>query len=92
MVFLLDGKSLETFGTRIFFLRFLKSKGLYGFFYGFLFVFNEAVTCTFSVLPLSLYKSTVYCIRGYPRACKQIFTMIKKEKILKQNFLNSAIY
>ncbi len=34
------GKSLETFCLRIFFLRYLKSLGLYGFFYGFLVVLN----------------------------------------------------
>jgi hypothetical protein len=45
---------------------------------GFLVVFNEAVTCTFSVFPLPSYKSTVYWLRGYPRARKLNFTMIKK--------------
>jgi len=33
-------KSLETFGSRIFFLRCLKSIGWYGFSYGFLAVLN----------------------------------------------------
>ncbi len=44
MDFLLEitkiGKSLETFGSRIDFLRFLKSIGWYGFPYGFLVVLN----------------------------------------------------
>jgi hypothetical protein len=34
------GKSLETFGSQIYFLRFLNPKGWYGFFYEFLVVFN----------------------------------------------------
>jgi hypothetical protein len=85
MDFLLDGKRLKAFGTMIF-LAIFKIQRLVWIFYGFLVDFNESVTCTFSLFPLPSYKSTVYCIRGYPRACKQNFTMIKKEKIVKLIF------
>jgi hypothetical protein len=39
------GKSLETSGSRIFFLRYLKSIGCYGFSYGFLAVLNLFHQC-----------------------------------------------
>ncbi len=39
------GKSLKTFGSRIFSLIFLKSIGWYGFSYGFLVVLNLFIQC-----------------------------------------------
>jgi hypothetical protein len=49
MVFFLKsqkfGKSHETFDSRIFFLKFSKSVGWYGFYYGFLVVFNVFHQC-----------------------------------------------
>jgi hypothetical protein len=44
------GNSLETFGSQIFFLRFLKSIGWYGFSYGFLVVFNLFLQCFVKVI------------------------------------------
>jgi hypothetical protein len=39
------GKNLEAFGSRIFFLKFLKSTGWYGFSYGFLVVLKPFHQC-----------------------------------------------
>jgi hypothetical protein len=52
------GKGLETFGSRIFFLRFLKFLGWYGFSYEFLAALNAFHQCLFNVMTnLIFYKS-----------------------------------
>ncbi len=57
------GKSLETSGSRIFFLRFLKSIGWYGFSYGFLPVLNLFHQC------FILICTNIHSIKCCPPPC-----------------------
>ncbi len=73
-------KSLETFGSRIFLLRFLKSIGWYGFSFGFLVVLMCFINVLFKFITnLKFYKKQFYQRHLQKHFCFIIWCLVSKE-------------